>query len=162
MIKMEDLRTMMFTLKFQNVSTYLQSGNIIFQETDANPEKMSVVIADSIFSTFGLKVPVIIRSHQQLERIVKYNPFLSKNLPGIPNYAVTFLSKTPEKERVNSIKEIKYMTDQFLISSEEIYLNCPGGVGNTKFSNTFFESKLNVTATTRNWKTINELLIKST
>ena len=71
---------------------------------------------------------------------------------------VTFLYETPEQTNIDKIIVGIFGNDEFIISGKAIYLFCPDGYGNTKLSNAFFETKLKVTATTRNWKTIGELV----
>jgi uncharacterized protein (DUF1697 family) len=71
---------------------------------------------------------------------------------------LTFLSTQPEKELVEKISEGNYLPDEFLINGKTIYLYCPNGYGRTKLTNSFFENKLKLIATTRNIKTVRELL----
>lgn len=70
---------------------------------------------------------------------------------------VTFLEEEPEPTDVSAIQKYDFPPDAFRIIGKEVYLFCPGGYGNTKLSNTFFEKKLHVKATTRNWKTVGKL-----
>ncbi len=88
--------------------------------------------------------------------ISKNNPFI-KRKADVAFLHVTFLSDEPEKPNLLKIAEGPYGKDKFIVSGKAVYLFCPGGYGNTKLSNTFFENKLKVVATTRNWKTVNEL-----
>ena len=71
---------------------------------------------------------------------------------------ITFLSDRPEKIKIEEIKNYNYAPDKFICSDKEVYVYCPNGYGNTKLNNTFFESKLNVSATTRNLRTVKELI----
>jgi uncharacterized protein (DUF1697 family) len=71
---------------------------------------------------------------------------------------VTFLDAIPEKERLEAIAKGDYKADEYALVGKTIYVYCPDGYGNTKLTNTFFENKLKVAATTRNWKTTNELI----
>jgi uncharacterized protein (DUF1697 family) len=71
---------------------------------------------------------------------------------------VTFLSEIPAKKNIESIKSFDFSPDQFLIIGKEVYLCVPNGYGETKLSNNFFEKKLKVNATTRNWNTVRKLL----
>ena len=70
---------------------------------------------------------------------------------------VTFLYERPEKSKLEDLSRYEDKVDEFAIGDQEIYLFCPGGYGKTKLSNTFFEKKLDVVATTRNWKSVNAL-----
>ena len=71
---------------------------------------------------------------------------------------ITFLAHEPEKENITKANTYNYEPDRFIISGREVYVYCPNGYGNTKINNTFFENKLKVQATTRNLKTVRELI----
>ncbi len=60
---------------------------------------------------------------------------------------------------MDKIKKGTYDPDEFIFDGNNVYLFCPNGYGNTKLNNNFFENKLKITATTRNWKTVNELVV---
>jgi uncharacterized protein (DUF1697 family) len=156
MIKMEALRKMYEDLKFKNVRTYIQSGNIIFQDKPAKPEVLKEKIAKRILKETGFEVPVMVKDIEEIASVLKSNPFL-KRKEDTAKLHVTFLSGEPGKETLDKIPEGKYGKDEFILSGRTVFLFCPDGYGNTKLSNNFFENKLKVTATTRNWKTINEL-----
>ena len=70
---------------------------------------------------------------------------------------ITFLAELPDVARLQSIADGNYLPDEFSVIGQTIYLSCPNGYGNTKLSNSFFENKLKVKATTRNLKTCSEL-----
>ncbi len=88
---------------------------------------------------------------------ISLNPFLKVADINTEKLHVTFLSATPDETSLDSIKSFNFPPDQFRIIGKEVFLHCPDNYGETKLSNKFFESKLKVSATTRNWKTINKL-----
>ncbi len=117
---------------------------------------------------------VILRDKDRLKQIIDSNPFLNQRNADPEKLHVTFLSKAPAEQGLRNLppsggdcfdQEQLAMTldskagiaDEFLVYDKEIYLFCPNGYGRTKFSNNFFERKLSVSATTRNWKTVNTL-----
>ena len=71
---------------------------------------------------------------------------------------VTFLSDKPSDDNVTKIKTCDYKHDEFAVVNQAVYLYCPNGYNNSKLTNTFLETKLKISATTRNWKTYNELI----
>ncbi len=154
-IKMTDLKVLYESLGFKNVTTYIQSGNVIFENNSA--KDLSKQIDKKIFEKYNFNVPIIIRTAKEMEAIVNENPFLKEKNIEIEKLHVTYLDKEPTQENLDKIKDLNYEPDRFYIIGKEIYLYCPGGYGNTKLSNTFFENKLKVIATTRNWKTTNEI-----
>lgn len=71
---------------------------------------------------------------------------------------LTFLAQLPEPERVRAIPVRAYLPDELRVHGREVYLYCPNGYGRSKLSNAFFEARLGVLATTRNWNTVSKLL----
>jgi len=148
---MQDLRALLSDLGYQNVQTYIQSGNIIL---DAEKEKAIVEreIKDGIKAKFGYDVPVIARTVEGIEKAIQGNPYLVENEKVI---AVIYLSDAVTK---TSIEVNKDVDDQFTILKDVVYIYCPNGFGRSKLTINVFEKKLNVTATSRNWRTTKKLL----
>jgi uncharacterized protein (DUF1697 family) len=159
---MEELRMIFEELQFSNVRTYLQSGNILFdckqQKTDELTQKIEAVLE----SAFGYVVRVFVRDGNDFRRIIAANPFLK--LEGIDSAGLylTFLRDAPPSSVLSALQKPGGCTDDFFIIENDIFLHCPDGYGKTKLSNTFFEKKLKIPATTRNWKTVNALFDMAT
>ena len=149
-VKMDALRDLFKNIGAINVKTYIQSGNVVFSYAKTDCFQLANIIERQIELTFGFTVPVIIKTKKQLYQIIDDNPFSEQ----IINLHVTLLSEVVD----NSINIEPLLLDEFKIVGDVIYLVCPTGYGNSKLNNTFFEKKLKVKATTRNWKTMNELL----
>lgn len=158
LIKMEALRQMLSEIGFNDVQTYIQSGNVLFKSKQTDEAKLAGKIEKEIKKQYGFEVPVIVKEINELKEIVHKNPFLKDASKDISLMHVTFLSGIPAVENFDKIKNIQSQQDEFQLVEKSIYLYCPNGYGNTKLNNNFFESKLKVTATTRNWRTINELI----
>ena len=157
-ILMSDLKTLYQSLQFKDVVTYIQSGNVVFKsDAKLSNTEMAKKIEKAIDKKYGFHVPVIIRSKKELQNIISNNPFLKDKNIDIKKLHVTFLSDFPDKTNIESIGNIDFSPDQFIIKGKEIYLHIPVSYGETKLSNNFFEKKLKVTATTRNWNTVNKL-----
>ena len=157
-IKMNDLQSLYQGLEFKNITTYIQSGNVIFQYKEVDTKSLEVKIAKQIEITFGFEVPVIVLTIGELQQIVNNNPFLKDVDKKSEFLHVTFLGSTPEQYNREMIDEKKQPGEELFFTNQAIYLYCPNGYGNTKLNNSFIEKKLKVSATTRNWKTTNELL----
>ncbi len=158
-IKMNDLKLLYEELEFSNVVTYIQSGNVIFKSSkNLSDTNLSNKIEHAILNKFKLNVPVIIRSIDELENVIMANPFIKQNDIITEKLHVTFLSEKPRQPELEKIKSLDYSPDKFVIKEKEIYIYCPNGYGNTRLTNNFFENKLKVKATTRNWRTANKLL----
>lgn len=157
-IRMRDLASLFESSGLRNVRTYVQSGNAIFTSLQRDTRQLSGLIEKTLEQTFGFKVAVLLRTPFELQLVISNNPFLKKSDIDTSKLAVTFLSDKPDSSLVSQIQEINDESDSFVIAGREIYLYCPNGFARTKFSNEFFEKKLGVTATTRNWNTVNALL----
>ena len=156
-IKMDQLRSMMEELNFHNIQTYNQSGNNTFYYKKVKTETVEKLIKKKIFDVFGFNVTVIVRNPEEIKEVLENNPFLKDKKKDITKMYVTFLSDKPLKENINKLKEYNYSPEEYLISGKDIYFYTPNGYGRAKMNNNFFENKLKVSATTRNWKTVNKL-----
>jgi len=156
-LKMDALRLSLAALGLEDVQTYVQSGNVIFAskgKSAALARKLEARLLDD----FGLRVAVILRTAAELGKVLDGNPFLTES-PGIDRSKlhVTFLSQKPTQAGLQKLAAIKAAPDQLRVVGTEIYLHCPNGYGGTKLSNNAIERALALTATTRNWNTVNKL-----
>jgi len=158
-IKMPDLKALYEKLGYTDIVTYIQSGNVIFKTNKKTSDiALAKAIEQAIEKKYGFDVPVITRSITEIEKLIVANPFLKQKGVDAEKLHVTFLSDKPDAANAKTILAFDYSPDKFIVSGKEVYVYCPNGYGNTKLSNTFFENKLKVKATTRNWKTVNKLL----
>lgn len=157
-IKMPLLKKMFEDLGFSDVQTYIQSGNVLFHHAKTDDQDLGKLIHEGILKTFGFEVPVIVLSKAEIGKVLLQNPFAKDPEKDVSKLHVTFLSQNPDKELIGKIEGAKYLPDEFIVKEKSIYLFCPAGYGQTKLHNNFFESKFKATATTRNWKTVNELV----
>jgi uncharacterized protein (DUF1697 family) len=158
LIKMNSLKEMYEDMGFQNIRTYIQSGNVVFKCLEINLQKLEKLISEAIFKQFALNVPVLVREYSELKSILSRNPFQNDLKEDNSKLHITFLSTSPEKHFIEHIDSESYLPDKFYIMERTVYLFCPNGYGKTKLNNNFFENKLGVTATTRNLKTLMELV----
>lgn len=158
LIKMDALRKLYENLGFQNVTTYVQSGNVVFTGGKIDVYELEQRISQQIEKDFGYEVPVIILTLSKLKQIIDKNPFLKDLSKDIAYLHVTFLSSKPDHYDHKIIESKKQNEEEISFSDNAVYLYCPNGYGRTKLNNNFLEAKLKVGATTRNWKTTTELL----
>lgn len=154
LIKMTDLKQLFVDLSFSHVQTYIQSGNVVFYSSLTDESLLAEMISKAIFSRFGHTVPTLVISAADLSRIFVQNPYPNQ----MDILHVTFLGDVPLQENIDSIDRLKYLPDVFICVEKALYLICPNGYGNTKLHNQYFEKKLKCKATTRNWKTVTELV----
>jgi uncharacterized protein (DUF1697 family) len=158
LIKMERLRASLEALGFDEVRTYIQSGNVVFKAAKQSADGLAKKIADKILRDFGFPVPVLIRAADEMSAAVKANPFLKDAGNNESKLHVTFLSDNAPATAEKTLAVLAAKSERFKISGREIYLCFPDGYGSTKLSNSAIEKKLSVSATTRNWITVNVLL----
>ena len=157
-IKMDALRKTYETLGFRNVTTYVQSGNVIFSVEDIEINILEQKISRQIEKEFGFDVPIIVLTVNKLKQVIDTNPFLLDKNKEHSFLHVTFLSSKPVHYDPKVIEEKKQNGEELFFTDNAVYLYCPNGYGRTKLTNNLLEAKLKVGATTRNWKTTNELL----
>lgn len=156
-IKMETLRQLYAGLGFSYVQSYIQSGNVIFQSKSTDISLLEKTISAAIRETFGLEVPVLILTVRDMEQAVQKNPYRLDSSKDPGTIHLTFLSAIPEVSLLEKISSAAYVPDEFRVIGKVIYIHCPEGYGRTKLTNTFFENKLKLKATSRNLKTATEL-----
>lgn len=156
-IKMELLRKALTELDFENVSTYIQSGNILFQSNISDTKKLEIQIHDLIEKHFGFDVAVIVVTPEDLKTIIAKNPYADENIEE-PQPYVSFLSEVPTAENREVLSAMDFQNDRFKIIDKAMYLHYAVGAGTTKLSNAVIEKKLKLTSTARNWKTVKKLI----
>lgn len=155
-VKMDALKELFEGLGFQNVTTYVQSGNVVFSFGSIDTGELEERISHQIEQGFGIKVPVIVLTIGELQNSIVQNPFAEVKEEKFLHY--TFLAEYPEKYNFEDIVSKKGENEEISVFERVVYLYCPNGYGKTKLTNTFLEKKLKVTATTRNFRTTEELL----
>jgi uncharacterized protein (DUF1697 family) len=158
-VKMNDLSNLYRDLGFTDVKTYIQSGNVIFCSNDN--EQVPVIskrIEEAILEKFNLNIPVMIRTVPEIKDLSSSNYFLSEENFDPAKMAIIFLHEKCIESQIQKVADVNYPPDRFLISGSEIFIYCPNGFGKTKLYTNFFEKKMGVIGTGRNWKTITTIL----
>ena len=162
-IRMPDLAALYEEQNLRNVITYIQSGNVIFTADEkATPQALAGKIERAIQKKYHFDVPVIIRTAQEIRKTISGNPFLKRSDIDKDRLYVTFLAAIPERHLAEGVRAVDFAPEEFVIKNREIYLYCPNGFGKSKISNNFWERKLRIPATSRNWRTVNTLLEMTT
>ena len=154
-VPMADLRTMMTDLELVNVKTYIQSGNVVFQSSEENQSVLESKISETILKVFQFEVPVLVKSESQFQNIFDSNPFSEEQKS---RSYFTLLSHIPKQDLVESVSIESYKNERFVITDSCVYFYSEHGYGKAKCNTNFFERKLKVSATTRNFKTMQKLL----
>lgn len=158
MMKMEMLKSTLEAIGFQNVQTYIQSGNVFVDTDEENASKVGFVIKQEIFKAFGHEVPVVVINQNDLENCLAQNPFLKEKDVDTKKLYVAFLSNTLRSESINDLKMSQFKPDEAAIDGNKIFIKYAVGAGKTRLDQKYIEKKLNLTATIRNWNTVTQLL----
>ena len=152
-VPMARLREVLTAEGFSDVQTYIQSGNVLLRSDLSAPE-LEKLVHELITKKFGGDIVVVAKTPTQMRRIFSGNPFRN-NDPASMYFSV--LSEKPKAQKVRELSAEKFPPDTFYISSDVVYVYCPKRYGVSKLNNNFFEKRLGVSATTRNYNTMKRL-----
>lgn len=156
-IKMEKLRQCFEALGFERVQTFIQSGNVIFETNKVSPTTLSRKIESQLLDEFGFRVPVVIRTADELRNTIEDNPFPKEPRIDPEKLHVMFLSDRPSPDTIETLKQRPIAPDRFHVLRKEIYLYLPNGVAGSKLMKSPLDRTLSVVTTMRNWNTVNAL-----
>jgi uncharacterized protein (DUF1697 family) len=155
---MADLRKLCESLGLQQVQSYIQSGNLVFELAQPEPiSELEIRLQKAFSEAFGFEIPVMIRTASEWMEAYSQNPFLKEDNADINLLHLTCLKELPSTELLEKIKTFQFLPDRYEIVGREVFVYCAVGYGKTRLTNSFFETKLKTSATTRNWKTVMQL-----
>ena len=157
-VRMELLRASFEALGFKNVQTYIQSGNVVFNAASESASPLIKKIERKLLDEFGFPVSLVLRSADELRAVAESNPFVHDKTVDQGRLHVTFLPEFVPAAAAEVLESLAGKGERFHVSGREIFLYCPNGYGTSKLANPLIERKLRVTATTRNWKTVQTLV----
>ena len=153
---MPDLREVLESMGHSAVSTYIQSGNVVFDSTERKSSALGTQIEGAIARSFGLKIDVVVRSARELHTAMAANPFLDSS-SGNTALHVVFLSDAPDAARLATIDRTRFAPEEFAIGRREVYLHLPDGIGRSKLTAALGPKLAPSIATVRNWNTVTKL-----
>jgi uncharacterized protein (DUF1697 family) len=150
-VPMAKLRALCESLDLTDVSTYIQSGNVVFASKRAiTPAAFEKVLR----SEFGFEIPVVLRTEAELARVIKGDPFPKADRS---NLHVGFMAKKPTAAAVKQIDHDRFLPEEVVVKGCEIYFNLPNGMGRAKLPGAV-DRALKLPTTVRNWNTVTKLL----
>ena len=153
-ILMKDLKELLAQKGFSEITTYIQSGNIICESNKKNIKILESLVQESILEKFGHDVPVIIRTAKEWLKLVANNPYQERD---INELYCAFLADTVDASLLTDLVPYATKNEIYQLLDQQLYLAYPIKVHQSKLSNNIIEKKLNTTATVRNWKTVLKL-----
>ncbi|RAJ15136.1 DUF1697 domain-containing protein [Olleya aquimaris] len=154
-IPMQDLRQLLDGLSFKDVKTYIQTGNIVFKAKETDRPVLETKIKAAIKNQFNLEIPVLIKTPKEIQTILTRCPFTEAEKEN-SYFALLFNKAT--KQQAQSLDSYSFPNEKFKLINDCIYLYSSTGYGRAKANNNFFEKKLLMEATTRNYKTLKKLI----
>ena len=157
MIKMETLREMFSALGYKNVKSYINSGNIVFETAKTDDLKLAAKIGKAIEKEFSFDIRVMVRSMPEIEDILKNNPFEGK-FENDKEVHVLFLDEKLSKEKSEQLLSNNNENEKFAVRGREIFYHASGvSFPDSLMGKDYIGKKLKVSATARNWRTMNKI-----
>jgi len=154
-LPMQSLREILRASGCEDVSTYIQSGNAVFNHS-ASASRISATISSAIESDFGFRPSVMIISANEFRAIAEATPFLI-DVKEPRHLHVSFLSEAAKAADLNGLQELSAADEKFKLTERAFYLHAPSGIGRSKLASAV-EKCLGVDATGRNWRTVCKIL----
>lgn len=159
LIKMEELTKIFTGSGYKNVKTFIQSGNVVFDAGQADVHALSEMLMAMLFDALGYKVDVILRTYDEISRMVAADPFAAIGEGRDVKKYVTFVSRMPLEPFALPLVSPHKDVEVFSIEGADIFsIALPAKDGRYGFPNSFIEKRLKVPATSRNWTTVCKLI----
>ncbi len=155
-IPMADLRVALSDAGFADVTTHLQSGNVVFASPKRSPTAVAAAVEHVVRAEFGVDVDVMVRTGGELAKIVTANPLARRGVDH-GRLHVAFLKTRPAAAAMRALAGRKFGDDEFVIRGAEVYLRYPHGVAGSKMNTATFEGGLGTPATVRTWKVVSRV-----
>jgi uncharacterized protein (DUF1697 family) len=155
-IAMADLASLFRKAGCQEVSTFIQSGNVLFKAAAGLADRISALIPKAMLKHSGFEVPVIVRSAAQMAKAASKHPFLDEGAEHRFLH-VGFLASRPGAARLASLDPSRSPGDRFKVSGMEVYLRYGNHGGTSKLTSQYFDATLGTVITMRNWNSVLKL-----
>jgi uncharacterized protein (DUF1697 family) len=155
-VSMPTLRDLLTREGFDDVRTYLQSGNVVLS-TGEGPDALAETVTRVIASEFGLDIAIVVRSRDELAEVIGRDP-LGDVVTDPKRYQVSFLAAELGTEVVEELERLAVEGEQLVASGRELYAWHPAGIARSRMWNAIASPRLPVTSTARNWSTTTSLL----
>jgi uncharacterized protein (DUF1697 family) len=153
-LPMKDLVVVLEGMGCRNVKTYIQSGNVVFQNKKSQSDKIARDISSEISKHHNFEPKVLLLKETELQQAVDNNPFDTKEGKALHFF---FLDSYPKDAQLERLHEIKSKSEEFELNKNIFYLYAPDGIGRSKLA-AKVEQCLGVPTTARNWNTVSKLL----
>jgi uncharacterized protein (DUF1697 family) len=153
LVPMAGLRGLFEETGSRSVSTYIQSGNVVFANEASDRVALAHLLEQAVADTFGVSTAVVLRTFEEISRVARSHPFG----PDSSKTLVAFLGQEPRLEDVRSLERLDVAPDRFRVVGWDVFLQYPNGVRGARLTGALLERRLGVIGTTRNWRTVARL-----
>jgi len=156
-VPMPRLREALDAAGFEDVRTYVQSGNVALTARERSPQKVGRRVEAAIEEAFGFDVAVVMRTRAELAALVEDDPL--GDVATNPTYRiVVFLAERLDSGRLADVDPDQFAPEAFALREREIVMWAPNGQRDSKLVKTLSERRTGVAGTARNWRTVEKLL----
>lgn len=156
-VPMQTLRELLAAIGGTGVRTHLQSGNALFTHEDTDPAQLAEALHQALAGELGLDITCMVRTAEDLRRVVAANPFDMTGIDG-SRFLVVFLTAPVPRDRLAVIEQADHAPDELRAGEREIYAHFPDSIRNSKLAARLTDRGLGTPATSRNWNTVTKLL----
>ena len=159
LVRMKDLAGMFAAVGCEQMQTYIQSGNVIFDVSEKTAAATMRKVQGNLSELLGTEITVVFRSRREIEDVVKRNPFKVLNIDGTEKLYVALLSQKPPHKAKLPLVSSKERLEAFQMRKLDVYIvSRKRRNGMYGFPNNFIEKELGVMATTMNWSTVTKIV----
>jgi uncharacterized protein (DUF1697 family) len=155
-IKMADLKKMFESFGLENVQTYIQTGNVLFESAETSASRLEEQIECQLEKASGKPIQVFVRTMKEVAALAKDCPFEPAEGETVH---VVILGEKPAKKNIDALIAGQSKADEFAVRGRAAF-NLRRNRDTSIFSNNFIEKTLGVSGTTRNLTTIKKLAEK--
>ncbi len=156
LLPMRELVGLLEDLGLQNIKTYIQSGNVLFQSEKTDVAGLSDKISGAINNSHGFTPQVLLLGLAEFENGITSNPFPEAESEP-KTLHLYFLATVPENPDLKTLESIKRENERFKLKGKVFYLHAPDGIGRSKLA-ARVEKSLGVAVTARNWRSVCKIL----
>src|SRR5262245_4267380 len=157
-IKMDALRALFLSLRFEEPQTYVQSGNIVFKTSERNLDLMANRIKQAVTKKFACSPEIILRTVAELRAVMSNNPFAKRKNIEPAKLHVFFLAGQPAKNAVENLEQLAIQPDEVHLIGLYLFIYFPHGVGKSKMPWGRLDKALQTPGTGRNWNSVTKVL----
>lgn len=152
-VPMAELREVLAAAGCQDVSTYIQSGNVAFTDPEGDPEARVADMEGRMKAAFGFAIPTLVRTRDEWREMLDSNPF--PDVDDGTKLHVLFLRERPSAAAIDALDRDAYRPDEFAVVGRDVYVHLPNGQARAKLPGAL--AGLGSAVTMRNWRTVLKL-----